>query len=625
MRISKPKQIRCYWNEKSNVYKDAQWTGSKIARFDYAQTKKALLRSLNPTGSDKILEIGCGPGTWTDLIASKCSTLVAIDISEKMIEKAKENIHNDNVTFINSDFMNCDLKVRFDKIFSVRVFEYISNKKEFFRKAYSLLNPDGELVIITKTKDSLWDFYKRLKKFLGFYHRNNFDEVRLYSWYGSISVDLVRTLLKSNKFSITNISPVIIRLPIFVRGNDEVPLIPKKLESIALRVFCILSENLPKMPTYVPFFLSESYVIHAIKNMMKKRESSVRGVKNSSELSISVVICTKNRRKALRRCVDSIVNQSCRPREIIIVDDASGRKTKEAINEIVNNCRIQTRLIVNEERIGSAASRNRGIRAAKFDIVAFLDDDCSADKDWLEELLKYYESELVVGVGGPVIELGRKVRTKAKPKKYMYISRSGNVVNNTRLGSEEELGKLDFKLVDFFQGGNMSYRKDVLIRLDGFDENFKGNGYREETDLGIRSSRMGVQIFNPNAYTFHYSAEKGGCRDFVKFNMARFLHWKIRNTCLLLMKHYSLLNALGKIKCQFEREIRGIAEGKPNLDTREKFYPHVCKLVSIIYVIGGVISGIISGFCVRAHRNEMPIDDPVDHVTETVEKAVVSE
>ena len=147
----------------------------------------------------------------------------------------------------------------------------------------------------------------------------------------------------------------------------------------------------------------------------------------------------------------------------------------------------------------------------------------------------------------------------------------------------------------------MSYRRELLIRLHGFDENFKGNGYREETDLGIRSNRIGVQIFNPNAYTFHYSAKKGGCRDVVKFNMARFLYWKIRNTCLLLLKHYSLLNAFKKIKYQFEREIVGIINGKPNLGTREEFYPHVSRLVSITYIFSGVMSGLILGFFRRTH------------------------
>jgi len=270
MKISRHEQIQCFWNQESDVYKDAQWAGSNIARFDYIQTKKALLRSLNPTRNDRILEIGCGPGTWTGLIASKCSQLVAIDVSEKMIKKAKEYVHNDNVTFINSDFMDHDFREKFDKIFSVRVFEYISNKKEFFRKACYLLDPGGELVIITKTRDSLWDFYKRLKKSLRFYDRNDFDEVRLYSWYQNIPTDLVKALLERNKFLVMNISPVIIRLPIFMGGNDEIPLVPEKLENITLRIFGILSENLSKMPTYVPFFLSESYMIHAIKNSVTK-------------------------------------------------------------------------------------------------------------------------------------------------------------------------------------------------------------------------------------------------------------------------------------------------------------------------------------------------------------------
>ena len=265
MKISRYEQIQSFWDEKSSVYRDAQWTGSNIAKFDYAQTRKALLRSLNPTETDKILEIGCGPGTWTGLIASRCSKLVAIDVSERMIENAKEHIHNNNVTFVNSNFMDYNFREKFDKIFSVRVFEYISAKEEFFRKAYFLLNPGGELVVITKTRDSVWDFYKRLKKSLRLYYKNDFDEVRLYSWYDNIPVHLVKILLKRHKFSIINISPVIIRFPIFINGNDEVPFVPRKLENIALRIFGIFSENLSEMPIQVPFLLSESYIIHAIK------------------------------------------------------------------------------------------------------------------------------------------------------------------------------------------------------------------------------------------------------------------------------------------------------------------------------------------------------------------------
>jgi GT2 family glycosyltransferase len=318
-------------------------------------------------------------------------------------------------------------------------------------------------------------------------------------------------------------------------------------------------------------------------------------VRNLSNFSVSVVICTRNRRKALKRCIDSIVNQSCQPQEIVVVDDASGRKTKEAINKIVKNCEIPTKLIVNERRKGSAASRNRGIRATKCDVIAFLDDDCSADKNWLDNLLKYYRYEPIIGVGGPVIELGRRIDKKVKPTKYMFISRSGDVVNNTRLQSDKDLENFDVRPVNFFQGGNMSYRRDMLVKLNGFDENFRGNGYREETDLGIRSNRVGVQVFNPKAYTFHYSAKKGGHRDFVRFNIARFLHWKIRNTCFLFLKHYSLLNALEKIKCQFEREIRGIAKGKPRLGTRKKFYTPGSRLVSIIYILSGFISGFVFG------------------------------
>lgn len=268
MNIILNKQISSYWDNHSKRYRKAQWTGTLTSQFDYEQTKRKLLRNLRPKRNEKILEIGCGPGIWTQLIAKNCFELVAIDISKEMIDKVKNYVKDNNVKFINCNFLDFEVNEKFDKIFSVRVIEYIPNKIKLFKKISKLLVPNGELVIITKTKKSIWDYYKKLKVFLRFYNRNKFNEVRQYSWFENLSLKFLKSLIKQNNLSILNISPVIIRLPIFKRGNDEIPLITKKLEKKVLKIFNFFSGKLSKMPIHFQLFIAESYLIHAKKKVL---------------------------------------------------------------------------------------------------------------------------------------------------------------------------------------------------------------------------------------------------------------------------------------------------------------------------------------------------------------------
>ncbi|MFX0132455.1 MAG: class I SAM-dependent methyltransferase [Candidatus Hodarchaeota archaeon] len=257
--------IKNYWNEESKRYREAAWERNLISNYDFIHTKEVLLKSLQPLKEEKILEIGCGPGLWTDLVAKRCARLTAIDISEKMIEKAKENSNQRNISFINCDLLDFVTDKKFNKIFSVRVIEYIRDKKKLFKKIRDLLILNGELIIITKTRNSLWDFYKRLKRIIKYYNSNCFNEVRQYSWYANPSIKQMRVLLENNNFLIINILPVIIRLPIFKQGNDEIPLISKKFEQLFLKIFNSFSGKISKLPFNLSFLFAESYLIHAIK------------------------------------------------------------------------------------------------------------------------------------------------------------------------------------------------------------------------------------------------------------------------------------------------------------------------------------------------------------------------
>lgn len=102
---------------------------------------------------------------------------------------------------------------------------------------------------------------------------------------------------------------------------------------------------------------------------------------------ISVIIPTYNREHTLLRAVKSVLNQTYRNIECIVVDDCSTDRTKSVISE-VNDARL--RYIVLEHNSGACAARNRGIDEANGDIIAFNDSDDEWHSDKLEKQLSYF-------------------------------------------------------------------------------------------------------------------------------------------------------------------------------------------------------------------------------------------
>ncbi|MGH6887029.1 MAG: glycosyltransferase family 2 protein, partial [Geminicoccales bacterium] len=86
--------------------------------------------------------------------------------------------------------------------------------------------------------------------------------------------------------------------------------------------------------------------------------------------SIAVVIPTHNRTTPLVRAVRSVLSQTLRPAELIVVDDGSTPPAGGCLADFP-----EVRVIVNPRRMGAASSRNRGVQAASSELIAFLDSD----------------------------------------------------------------------------------------------------------------------------------------------------------------------------------------------------------------------------------------------------------
>ena len=101
---------------------------------------------------------------------------------------------------------------------------------------------------------------------------------------------------------------------------------------------------------------------------------------------ISVIVPIYNREKYLRTCLDSIVNQSYKNLEIILVDDGSTDDSVTICEEYAtDDLRIK---IIRQENQGVAAARNAGLRQAAGQYVGFVDSDDWLDKRAYEILVK---------------------------------------------------------------------------------------------------------------------------------------------------------------------------------------------------------------------------------------------
>lgn len=259
-------QIRVFYDQDAEDYQWRRWFASPVAQANYQMTQEALLEALAPQAEEDILEVGCGPGTWTAVVAPRCRSLTAVDISPRMVEQARAYVQAPNVQFEVADFVRWEAGRTWDKAFAVRVFEHFEDKALALARLRDLLRPGGRLVLITKTVPSLWNGRVRVlrlaRRLLG---REKASEQarRAAFWMQRVHPLRLRWLLAEAGFGAISIVPVILRPPIFARGEDEYPLIGPRWEGPLLRISLALARQVRQMPNWVRLCCtlgSESYL-----------------------------------------------------------------------------------------------------------------------------------------------------------------------------------------------------------------------------------------------------------------------------------------------------------------------------------------------------------------------------
>jgi glycosyltransferase involved in cell wall biosynthesis len=198
---------------------------------------------------------------------------------------------------------------------------------------------------------------------------------------------------------------------------------------------------------------------------------------------ISVVVPTRDRPRALGRCLEALSSQTVKERlEVVVVDD--GSLDGDAVAEAVSRW-PRTRLR-RQAPSGPAAARNAGARAARGVFICFTDDDCEPHEDWAERLLEALQSE-ADAVGG------RTVGAPSDP----IVRASELVAHAPALVSAREDSPV------FTPSNNLACRAEVLAAVP-FDESYPtaAGEDREWCQRLLRSGR--VLRYQPSAVLVHH-------------------------------------------------------------------------------------------------------------------------
>jgi glycosyltransferase involved in cell wall biosynthesis len=204
--------------------------------------------------------------------------------------------------------------------------------------------------------------------------------------------------------------------------------------------------------------------------------------------TISIIVPAFNEEAVIGECIDSLLHLDYPEHllEIIVIDDASTDRTSEILSGF---SRIQ---VLSGGHHGPSAARNRALKLAKGEFIAFTDADCVVPPEWLKELMRGFESDLIAGVGG--IQKPRQDASEMELSVDKVFNLLGFVANYSR--KKPQLG-----LIDHNASCNVIYRKSVLIQLGGFDE---GLWPGEDVELDYRITKAGYRLVqNPHAAVRH--------------------------------------------------------------------------------------------------------------------------
>jgi glycosyltransferase involved in cell wall biosynthesis len=213
--------------------------------------------------------------------------------------------------------------------------------------------------------------------------------------------------------------------------------------------------------------------------------------------TVSVIICcyTMERIQDIRAAVASVQGQTQPPEEIILAVDNNRALYETLKTEFTGSVRV----VLNDSAYGLSATRNAGVAAAQGELVAFLDDDAEAERDWLARLVAPFADPTVYATGGRAVLRWPQGRPAWFPDVLDWV-----------VGGSFTWLPLRTQEVSNPHGHNMCFRRGAIATVGMFNTALGRRGNRgqagEERELCLRLVHCFPEakiIYEPAAVVYH--------------------------------------------------------------------------------------------------------------------------
>lgn len=199
--------------------------------------------------------------------------------------------------------------------------------------------------------------------------------------------------------------------------------------------------------------------------------------------NISLYIAAYNAEKTIEKSIKSILQQTLKPKEIIIINDCSTDKTLSLLKKF-----SQIKIINNKKNYGLAKSRNIALKYSKYNFLASIDSDVVCKKNWLETLFNTMVKKNADLIGGKLVD--KYIKEPANHWRSYYLKQNWG---DRQINNPQFIFGANFLL-------NKKKIKDLNIR---YNETFRTNGEDVNFSKVLKSKNCNL-YYEPSALCYHY-------------------------------------------------------------------------------------------------------------------------
>jgi glycosyltransferase involved in cell wall biosynthesis len=223
------------------------------------------------------------------------------------------------------------------------------------------------------------------------------------------------------------------------------------------------------------------------------------------DVSLTVVICTRDRPEGLSKTLASLVGQSDSGFEVLIVDNSHDGAIARTLVEFPG-LRIRC---CHEPAPGLSRARNRGLSDVRSEFIAWIDDDEVADPDWISWVKRGFAlRDRPDAVAGVMLPAELETDAQVNFERYGGFNKGRGIEPVPLLAGRPSVFDPLYPLPNFGAGGNMAFRTDVLRAIGGFDNRLGAgtltHGGEETRALSLLLENGSMILYWPPAITWHY-------------------------------------------------------------------------------------------------------------------------